>query len=502
MQLEHIVVRMRSRTGWEAMDLGFALVRNAARDIFRAQAVAMLPLFVIAVIVGHFFEGAGWVVLWWSKPVLNAVTLSVLGRSLIGERVGIREVFLVAPRALQAHLVGALTWRRLSPSRTFTMPVRHLEGLRGKAARDRIATLTTTHRGSAQLACFAGAWFEGGLIFAGLQALAMLAPTSTVVRTSFWLSAPSDWLVLGVTALAFMIVEPVFAGIGFALYINRRVDLEGWDLELAFRSLRARIGKRAVAVASMVACALLFLPCVALAEPPAVDEQPEASFIGPPPPPARAIKEILSSKDFDNWDEVMTWQRSDADEEKDEETEEPSEFNPAPFIGIGAVIAEMVPWILGALGVVLLVHLTIALLRGRVAKGAKLPHAPVVDEEWAPKVTIALPEDVAAFARAAFARGEAALALSILYRGAIDVLRREADIDFPEGATEQECMTIVRGRDVPPDLRDAFEVIARTWQRCAYAHMLPNAETAQALCDRYASVIAPFKRTPPSEVAA
>ncbi|MBC7793176.1 MAG: DUF4129 domain-containing protein [Clostridia bacterium] len=129
------------------------------------------------------------------------------------------------------------------------------------------------------------------------------------------------------------------------------------------------------------------------------------------------------------------------------------------------------------------------------------PFVANADDEWTPKVAIAIPDDVVGFSRAAFARGEAALALSVLYRGAIAMLAREADIDFPEGATEQECVMIVRGGAMDNALRDAFEKVARTWQRCAYAHRLPDPDSFGALCDHYATSIAPFKRTMTVEAA-
>ena len=142
MQLEQIVLGMRQRSGWEALDLGFALVRHAFRDIYAALFVVAVPLAALAVTLGQLTEPLyGWLLLWWAKPILDAVTLSVLARALIGERSKVSRVFTTVPRGIQRHLLGALTLRRLSPSRTFTMPVRHLEGLSSKDARRRIIPL-------------------------------------------------------------------------------------------------------------------------------------------------------------------------------------------------------------------------------------------------------------------------------------------------------------------------------------------------------------------------
>jgi hypothetical protein len=60
-------------------------------------------------------------------------------------------------------------------------------------------------------------------------------------------SAPEwfDYVELAFYAAAIAIVEPFYVAAGFALYLNRRTLLEGWDLELAFRRLAARLGDAA-----------------------------------------------------------------------------------------------------------------------------------------------------------------------------------------------------------------------------------------------------------------
>ena len=71
-----------------------------------------------------------------------------------------------------------------------------------------------------------------------------------------WLTPADDqspWLALlfeggswvaGVSLACFVIavavVEPFFVGAGFAMYLNRRVELEAWDIEQEFRLAFAR----------------------------------------------------------------------------------------------------------------------------------------------------------------------------------------------------------------------------------------------------------------------
>ena len=54
--------------------------------------------------------------------------------------------------------------------------------------------------------------------------------------------AARGWRGVGLAcfAIAVAIVEPFFVGAGFAMYLNRRVELEAWDIEQEFRLAFAR----------------------------------------------------------------------------------------------------------------------------------------------------------------------------------------------------------------------------------------------------------------------
>lgn len=494
MQLEQIVVGMRQRTGWEALDLGFALVRHTARDIYVAMLVVALPILACAVTLGVLIEPAwGWLLLWWTKPVLDAVTLSVLARALIGERAPVKRIFTTIPRALQKHLFGALTLRRLSPSRTFTMPVRHLEGLASKSARRRISTLTANNRGSAQLACVALLVFEVALILAGLQMIAMFTSKPMSSEASmFPESVPAAVAVINIY-VAMLIIEPVFAAMGFALYVNRRVELEGWDLELAFRALRGRARRKSSGgkTAAMVAALLL---CVA----PMVARAQSEETVGPPPPPAKVIKEVLKHPDFDPWRPTDRWMPVEKPQEKEDEELPDPDSSPFPFAAIGQIIAEAMPYVLGIIGLMLVTHLTIIFLRSRPKSSKELEKAAAADDDHLPLKRATLPDDVVAAARSAWQRGQQELALSILYRGAIAFFARSVGVDFPEGATEQECIALVRRKAPQGAATDAFIGIAKSWQRCAYAHTLPSASEFEGLAHGYATsfIAAPVAQEP------
>ena len=44
--------------------------------------------------------------------------------------------------------------------------------------------------------------------------------------------------------LAMSISEPIYVAAGFMLYLNRRTDLEAWDMEIALRQLAGRLARK------------------------------------------------------------------------------------------------------------------------------------------------------------------------------------------------------------------------------------------------------------------
>ena len=69
MQLDRLAVQLRLRNPWEAIDLGFAMVRTWARAVYAAWLVLFVPLCVLAMLA---LPGP-WAVLlvWWLKPALD-----------------------------------------------------------------------------------------------------------------------------------------------------------------------------------------------------------------------------------------------------------------------------------------------------------------------------------------------------------------------------------------------------------------------------------------------
>lgn len=101
-----------------------------------------------------------------------------------------------------------------------------------------------------------------------------------------------------------------------------------------------------------------------------------------------------------------------------------------------------------------------------------------------------LPYSITTAARAAWQAGDAALALSLLYRGAVRELAQRYRIELPDSATEGECLRQARrsGAAVVPA---AFAPIVQAWMALAYAsHPPADFEALLALYARHFEVAA------------
>ena len=137
------------------------------------------------------------------------------------------------------QIIRTWTTQRLSPWRAFTQPVIQLEGLSGSELRKRAAVIRTGKRGAAVLMTTAFAVAEWALIVALLSLPDWFAPQRhqpdllAVVFGEQYISAFFAMTCAYAVMVAFL--EPFYVAAGFAMYLNRRVELEAWDIEQEFR---------------------------------------------------------------------------------------------------------------------------------------------------------------------------------------------------------------------------------------------------------------------------
>lgn len=239
MQVDALAVQLRPRPMAEAADLGVLLVHRHARSLLRTWG----PLYAaVAVLALATIEISAWLpglLVFWLKPWLDRTLLFVLSRAVFGESTRCADLWAQRRVVWGGGLLATLTLRRLSPWRSYTQPIAQLEGQRGTQRRQRRDQLLKGKRGAAGGMHMVFANVEAVLIM-GLLALALwFAPEGTHRHVLTWLfdasSVANDFVISLAYVLVVGVLEPFYVAAGFAMYLNRRVELEAWDIEQEFR---------------------------------------------------------------------------------------------------------------------------------------------------------------------------------------------------------------------------------------------------------------------------
>ena len=240
MNLDKLQVNACIRSGWQALDLGLLMARAWWRTLYFAGLLPMLPL--TAVLLSIFWNKPLWalLILWWLKPFWERLPLFIASRLLFAESPGVWSSMKSLPLN---DTLPWLLWRRFSLRRAFDNPVTVLESLKGERRRQRLRVLHGKYSDVALSNQLVGFFGELLLAFGILVLIEFFTPDSMGLRfyDSFGdLTLAGEWLFTLAAIAAMTLVMPFHNMAGFALYLNRRIELEGWDIEISFRNLAQR----------------------------------------------------------------------------------------------------------------------------------------------------------------------------------------------------------------------------------------------------------------------
>jgi hypothetical protein len=238
-QIDALAVRLRPRTALEAADLGVRLCQSAARSIYPCYVLVAVPVFALAVMS---VEISGWLpplLIFWSKPWLDRTILFVLSRAAFGQATSVSDLWLAKRDVWGRQFAFTWTIRRLSAWRSVTEPVYQLEGFSVFGARARVRQVRRRNRGAGLMTTTAFSTAEACVALALASLVFWMAPAGSTPSTD-QLFAGENTELLSVAApiiyaLAVLLIEPFYVAAGFAMYLNRRVELEAWDIEQEFR---------------------------------------------------------------------------------------------------------------------------------------------------------------------------------------------------------------------------------------------------------------------------
>ena len=250
MQLDQLLIETRIRTAWSSIDLGVKLARlHWLQDVFLWLLMAV-PIYALCIVI---FSGPNeWIagtIIWWLKPLFERPILYRQSRELFSQATSISQTIAGYKDWFWPGILPALSYRRLSFSRSFLMAVLVLEKLKGAAYTQRTNVLKRKFSSEATWLTVVFVHFEFFFSFSIIMLVGIIAPDLISFEYSLAEASQSATLIWGGTTLFVMAaIAPFYVTSGFTLYISRRVELEGWDIEISFRDWLHSTEKRSLMV--------------------------------------------------------------------------------------------------------------------------------------------------------------------------------------------------------------------------------------------------------------
>ena len=513
-------LKLRQRSSWEAADSGVLLWRN---NFLFFIILMILPFIAIAVILrfSPLQEHQTWTspvsmhwawtyfILWWLKPLFARPVLHVISVRFFEPQASFSRIIKGFAKSFFVALAGDLLWRRFSLWRAARMPVRTLEHLSGKAARMRIKTLEAGGLNFGApltimtIVIFA-ALFIGEILFALLLLeMIQIIPLSALPQ---YMNIVEP-IIFSLVCLDFILIEPLYVCMGFGIYINSRIEVEGWDIQLLLQNfVKQKLAVRTFPHAHSYAVSIgdtaetiphnemrpqpqspsgvarssgmlktiifisigLFFIISPLSMQSVQAEENKIEIIEDASAPVDVLKQILSSPDFGgdkgSWGIRLKNQK------------EPKEMPNFNFAWI-----KKIKEFFGLLLFVVLI-LSIAFVAGYLLRRLyifKKNKIAKKQKKWkssffTPSGITADPEALLAEARLLHNQGRIRDAWARCFLAAIVIYSIQESLEFPLDATEYDCLSIVKQAKA----RDAegFGNLVLSWTALAYAGKKPDTD--------------------------
>ena len=477
---------LRSRSVWEAADSGILLWRNSFKYFFPFFA---LPVLLVACALRFLLDAdlflLSYFIIWWLKPLFDRLVLHVVSARFF--RTGEDSPSLhKGLTAMRRGLVGDLLWRRFSPNRAAHMPIRVLERTGGRLFHKRKTTLAEGGLKFCTLISFMGLALEAFLLLS--KVLFTVIITRMFFPHGIGLMANNmelvELLIFAAFCFNYILVGSLYVCMGFGLYVNSRVEVEGWDLQLLFQQFAARPSAHRPGIKTLILlCLFLTLPRAAYTAPdayldqgpppePAAEETLSSSVDGLPYPDAvslEILESILASPDFGGFRE------SRGIRFRERERRERPERREWDFSAL-AVLRGIFGYLLRAAVIIAFAAFLVFAVywywknhwKGIPRFGDRDKGKNYINPLFSPES----PQSLFSGAEDFFRRGNLREAWAACLAGCIGACSKYRSLSFPADATENGCLDLVR-RSLP-DEAAGFGSLVRNWILLAYGGKPPG----------------------------
>lgn len=495
MKLTDTTIEIRPRSAWESIDLGILLARRHGLLLITSWAIVTLPIFCLLTII--FWQAPvvtieSWeiplvpiIVFWWLKPIFDRIPLYILSNAVFGQVPTLSNTLKFWLKSFKHNTIADLTIRRLNLARSFELPVSQLEMFKGKARRQRLRNL---HLGNnrAKLLTLLFINIEGILITTLLTVIFMIssstpsilpnqeytAETMLIDQLPFWKIHAYFFLY----ALVLLITEPIYVSCGFCLYLNRRVRMDAWDIELSFRRLSNRL-TQTLSIVFITGCLVLIggYPTHLQAEP--LNNQQTTSTQQQRDTDKKQIEQILKSPPFFEQEEQtrLRWINDPTS------SPEPSVKDSSSFNWLGWLSLDFFKVFIWAV-VIFAVLLVLWLFAKHLSITKKYQKAVIPPEQlFGLAITPeSLPTNIVEEFERYWQQGQTRQALSLLYRALLSHLAHQYQIPLKSSHTEGEIVTLTKQTQIST-VTDFTQNLTNQWLLMAYGHYPIQPEQKQLL---------------------
>ena len=466
MELKQLVFQPKLRSSWQVYDLAQLMLRQFGWRVFLIWAILVFPLAAVLALI--FNPVIAWYLIWWLKPVFERPLLYYYSRAVFAQSVTVRQA-LISLRLLRwRDWLRILTWHRLRWRRAYLAPVEQLEQLSGVQRQRReqvLLRLTQDHQAFWLMFCL---HLESLIVLvAGVVLWSMLpqgwSPEWTILfdELPVWLSG----FLLILYLISMCLIAPLFTLGGFLMYLNRRIELEAWDLELAFKVLLNRL-RPALTSILLVSIFLVNINSPVYATELSQETTFEVST------QAVAEQDVIASqvaKIYQSNQLIESTSRWQIKQQKDNDTEL-SEF----WVTILAWLGKSIGYLAWGTMVVLVMLLLFWLYRN--SSRLKLQRREVTTALSKPIPLFfadlpkhASPAQLLQLAAEYLDAGQYRRMLACMLRAAIELVQFRYNVKLSANMTEQECLVALQ-RQLPAQYGDIFQQLFHNWIASAWAH--------------------------------
>ncbi len=537
MDISQLIINPRHRKAWSAIDLGFLIARENYLPLIFSWMLISFPLFIFSQFLPKEYLLMSTGIIWWLKPFWDRGPLLIISKSIFAEKMSCKEFLSAYPSLLSKSFFPWLTYKRITVARSFVQPVMVLEGLSGADYRKRVNNLTQNAGSAPGWLTICCAHFELFLVLGIYAFIIMLIPNEADI--DYWKmieqqSITSLYVGNALTYLCMALIAPFYICAGFMLYINRRILLEGWDIEIQFRILASRFKKSpsisttaSTSAGTVALIIFLTLSPISMLSNKVIAEEAlnnkpvelEQTIISIATPAVKfhdinkaddaknLITEIKNSTDFVNNKKILLHKlrnSEDRDENEDdswlikklkafadwlEANIDSSPNNSTNGITFSQIV-EILLWLTAS---VIIIYIVLLCLNWLKTNQGKFQHQRQTKTK--PKVLFGLAIDkeqdtknVSQRTLALWQDKKYRDALSLMYGALLSRLIHHYNFDFREGFTEQECASLVYSSKHTPSLTPFVKDITQCWLLVAYAHGTPSSSAGERLCKHWSEL--------------